>query len=58
MKKINLMIALLFSAITYSQIINYTSIRLEDGQDADYIKYEEFWSKIHEQAMEDGLENG
>ena len=58
MKKINLMIALLFSAITYSQIINYTSIRLEDGQDADYIKYEEFWSKIHEQAIEDGLENG
>ena len=55
MKKINLMIALLFSAITYSQIINYTSIRLEDGQDADYIKYEEFWSKIHEQAIEDGL---
>ena len=58
MKKINLMIALLFSAITYSQIINYTSIRLEDGQDADYIKYEEFLSKIHEQAIEDGLENG
>ena len=58
MKKINLMIALLFSAITYSQIINYTSIRLEDGQDADYIKYEKFWSKIHEQAIEDGLENG
>ena len=58
MKKINLIIALLFSAISYSQVINYTSIRLEDGQDADYIEFEKFWSKIHEQAIEDGLENG
>jgi hypothetical protein len=46
MKKINLMIALLFSAITYSQIINYTSIRLEDGQDADYINMKNFGQKF------------
>jgi len=48
MKKINLIIALLLSAITYSQMINYTSVRLEDGQDDAYIEYEKFWSKIHE----------
>ena len=58
MKKINLIIALLISSITYSQMINYMSVRLEDGQDADYIEYEKFWSKIHEQAINDGLENG
>ena len=42
MKKINLIIALLLSAITYSQMINYTSVRLEDGQDDAYIEYEKF----------------
>ena len=56
MKKINLIIALLFSAITYSQMINYTSVRLEEGQDNDYLELESFWSKIHEQAIKDGLE--
>jgi archaellum component FlaF (FlaF/FlaG flagellin family) len=56
MKKINLIIALLFSAITYSQMINYTSVRLEEGQDKDYLELESFWSKIHEQAIKDGLE--
>ena len=58
MKKINLIIALLLSAITYSQMINYTSVRLEDGQDDAYIEYEKFWSKIHEKAIEDGHETG
>ena len=52
MKKINLIIALLLSAITYSQMINYTSVRLEDGQDDAYIEYEKFWSKIHELSQE------
>ena len=57
MKKINLLIALLFSVITYSQVITYTSVRLEEGQQEAYLDLEKFWSKIHEQAIEDDLES-
>ncbi|MDB9994822.1 hypothetical protein OAD95_01615 [Flavobacteriaceae bacterium] len=47
MKKINLLITLLFSVITYSQMITYTSVRLDDGQNDAYVDVEKFWSKIH-----------
>ena len=46
MKKINLLITLLFSVITYSQMITYTSVRLDDGQNDAYVDVEKFWSKI------------
>ncbi len=58
MKKINLLITLLFTAITYSQMITYTSVRLEEGQNDAYIDVEKFWSKIHEQAIEEDFETG
>ena len=58
MKKINLLITLLFSVITYSQMITYTSVRLDDGQNDAYVDVEKFWSKIHEQAINDDLETG
>ena len=58
MKKINLLITLLFSVITYSQVITYTSVRLEEGQHEAYLDLEKFWSKIHEQAIKDDLETG
>ena len=56
MKKINLLVALLLSAITYSQVITYTSVRLDEGQHDAYVDLEKFWSKIHEQAINDDLE--
>lgn len=58
MKKINLLITLLFSVITYSQVITYTSVRLEEGQQEAYLDLERFWSKIHEKAIKDDLETG
>ena len=58
MKKINLLITLLFTVITYSQMITYTSVRLDDGQNDAYVDVEKFWSKIHEQAINDDLETG
>ena len=58
MKKINLLVALLLSAITYSQVITYTSVRLDEGQHEAYVDLEKFWSKIHEQAINDDLETG
>ena len=58
MKKFNLLITLLFTAITYSQMITYTSVRLEEGQNDAYLDVETFWSKIHEQAIEEDFETG
>ncbi len=58
MKKINLLLALLFSVITYSQMITYSSVRLDEGQNDAYLEFEKFWSKIHQQAIKDGLETG
>ena len=41
--------------VTFSQIITYTSVRVDDSERDSYLELEEFWSKVHEQTIKDGL---
>ena len=41
--------------VSFSQIITYSSVRVDDSERDSYIELEEFWSEIHEQAIKDDL---
>ena len=41
--------------VSFSQIITYPSLRVDDSQRDSLIEIEEFWSEINEQAINDGL---
>jgi hypothetical protein len=58
MKKYFLLLTILFSSSLFSQLITYTSVRLDEGQNEDYIKIEDFWSKIHESTIAQDLATG
>ena len=58
MKKYFLLLTILFSSSLFSQLITYTSVRLDEGQNEDYIKIEDFWSKIHEATIAQDLATG
>mgnify|MGYP001317874544 FL=1 len=58
MKKIITLFTLLITLASYSQLINYTSVRLDEGQNDAYVELETFWSKINEKAIENDLKTG
>lgn len=58
MKKYFLLLTILFSSSLFSQLITYTSVRLDEGQNEDYVKIEDFWSKIHEATIAQDLATG
>ena len=51
MKKFITLFTLLITLASYSQLINYTSVRLDEGQNDAYVELETFWSKINEKAL-------
>ena len=55
MKKFITLFTLLITLASYSQLINYTSVRLDEGQNDAYVQLETFWSKINEKAIENDL---
>ena len=50
MKKFITLFTLLITLASYSQLINYTSVRLDEGQNDAYVELETFWSKINEKG--------
>ena len=58
MKKFITLFTLLITLASYSQLINYTSVRLDEGQNDAYVELENFWSKINEKAIENDLKTG
>ena len=40
--------------ISFSQVMTYSSVRVDDSERAGYLELEEFWSKIHEQSIKEG----
>ena len=57
-KQLLSMIFILSISISFSQLITHTSVRVDDSERQGYLELEEFWSKIHEQAVKDGLSQG
>ena len=45
-------------SISFSQLITHTSVRVDDSERESYLELEEFWSKIHEQAIKDEYSDG
>ena len=59
MKKYILSILFILSiSISFSQLITHTSVRVDDSERQSYLELEEFWSKIHEQAIKDEYSDG
>tara|TARA_X000001036_G_scaffold86535_1_gene78587 strand:+ start:1889 stop:2668 length:780 start_codon:yes stop_codon:yes gene_type:complete len=59
MKKQILSILFILSiSISFSQLITHTSVRVDDSERESYLELEEFWSKIHEQAVKDEYSAG
>jgi len=55
MKKIILILTLIYSSSFYAQLITHTTVRVSDEDKADYLQLENFWSEVHEQAIADDL---
>ena len=58
MKKILLLLTVLFSFSVNAQYAVMWAIDLNDGAEDDYVKLEEFYSEIHKEALKQGLRSG
>jgi hypothetical protein len=56
MKKLFLLLTLTFTITTSAQYAIISAVDIKDGEDAAYLKTEEFWGPLHKQAIKDGLE--
>ena len=55
MKKFITLFTLLFTTITFAQLITHSTVRLDEADHEGYLELENFWSKIHEQAISDDM---
>ena len=58
MKNLLLSFILLFSFSINAQYAVMSAVDLNDGAEEDYLKLEKFWSGIHQEAINQGLEAG
>ena len=56
MKKILLLLTLLFTITTSAQYAIVSAVDLNEGAEDDYIKTEKFWGPLHKKAIEDGVQ--
>ena len=57
MKKILLLLILTFTITTSAQYAIVSAVDIKDGAEASYLKTEEFWGPLHQQAIKDGVES-
>ena len=58
MKNLLLTFILLFSLSLNAQYAIMSAVDLNEGAEEDYLKLEEFWSAIHQEAIDQGLQAG
>ena len=58
MKKILLLLTVLFSFSVNAQYAVMWAVDLKDGAEDDYLKLEKFYSEIHKEALKQGLRSG
>ena len=58
MKNLLLTFILLFSFSINAQYAVMSAVDLNDGAEEDYLKLEKFWSGIHQEAINQGLQEG
>jgi len=57
MKKLLLLLTLTFTITTSAQYAILSAVDLKEGAEEAYLKTEEFWGPLHDQAIKDGVEN-
>ena len=58
MKKLLLLLTILFTFSVNSQIVVMTAVDLKDGAEDEYLKLEKFYAGIHKEAIKQGLRTG
>jgi hypothetical protein len=58
MKKLFLLLTLTFTITTSAQYAIISAVDIKDGEDAAYLRTEEFWGPLHKQAIKQGSQNG
>ena len=58
MKKLLLLLTILFTFSVNSQIVVMTAVDLKEGAEDEYLKLEKFYAGIHKEAIKQGLRTG